>query len=76
MLDHGELVECGSHTELLTKNGHYAKYYTTQMGAQEAVTAEDNAVRAHVCLCACSCACACACRCGCACVRGGVLVCI
>ena len=32
VLDNGELVECGSHTELINKGGLYNKLFTTQAG--------------------------------------------
>ena len=32
VLEHGELVECGSHSELMKNNGIYHKLFTTQAG--------------------------------------------
>ena len=33
VLDHGEIVEAGSHSELISKNGQYAKLYQKQFDA-------------------------------------------
>ena len=32
MLDHGEIVERGTHSELLALKGHYYEIYCQQMG--------------------------------------------
>jgi ATP-binding cassette, subfamily B, bacterial MsbA len=37
VLDHGRLVEQGSHTELLARNGAYARLYATQFAVEAAV---------------------------------------
>jgi ABC-type multidrug transport system fused ATPase/permease subunit len=42
VIDEGHIVESGSHTELLAKNGTYAKLYWTQY-REETTTAEEHA---------------------------------
>ncbi|GAA3334059.1 hypothetical protein GCM10020331_100540 [Ectobacillus funiculus] len=35
VLDKGEIVEMGSHHELLQNNGHYAQFYRNRMSEQQ-----------------------------------------
>jgi ATP-binding cassette subfamily B multidrug efflux pump len=39
VMDQGSVVECGSHEELLQKNGHYAKLYASQFAIEESALA-------------------------------------
>lgn len=39
VMDQGSVVECGSHEELLEKNGHYAKLYASQFAIEESALA-------------------------------------
>jgi ABC-type multidrug transport system fused ATPase/permease subunit len=39
MLEHGTIVERGTHRELLEANGHYAALYQSQFAGREAAAA-------------------------------------
>jgi ATP-binding cassette subfamily B protein len=42
VLDHGRLVDAGTHTDLLARNGLYASLYQRQFGTQPEPTVEDD----------------------------------
>lgn len=44
VLDGGRIVESGTHQQLLSRNGRYARLYQLQMSTEQASTADRNAV--------------------------------
>jgi subfamily B ATP-binding cassette protein MsbA len=48
VLDHGRLMETGTHAELLDRGGHYASLYQAQFAGQEAAQAKIDALSTAV----------------------------